>query len=209
MNDFFGTMFGKIAPGMCRLSMTGEIAVKTDSGYKSFNPVTGRLTNCSNFVFNIGEEFFFLIPTNRVKKGDIIIVNGKPRCVIEAGKNSIKALNYSDSTLENIIPERMVFMGNTYMYGKIVSMFGNGIGKGKKGPGKIFKYMMLSEMMKGNKNEGMSMMLPLMMMGQGGMEDMFGGMFDMDSDDDEDDEEEEAKDLATDSLSADIPDLKF
>lgn len=208
MNDFFGSMFGKIAPGMCRLSMTGEIAVKTDGGYKSFNTETGRLTNCDNFVFNIGEEFFFLIPTNRVKKGDIILVNGKPRCVIEAGKNSIKALNYSDSTLENIIPERMVFLGNTYMYGKIVSMFGSRLGRGKKGPGKIFKYMMLSEMMKGNKTEGINMLLPMMLMGQGGMDDMFGGMFDMDSDDDDEEDDKEDKN-ELESLSVDIPDLKF
>lgn len=27
-------MFGKIAPGMCRLSMNGGIAVKTANGYK-------------------------------------------------------------------------------------------------------------------------------------------------------------------------------
>ena len=95
-------------------------------------------------------------------------------------------------------------MGNTYFYGKIVSMFGSDIIKGKKGTNNIFKYMMLSQMMKGdngstdtmNGNGGMSPMLPLMMMG-GNMGDMFNGMFDFDmsSNDDDDtevDEEEEA-----------------
>ena len=33
----FNGMFGKIAPGMCRLSMNGGIAVKTDNGYKTYN----------------------------------------------------------------------------------------------------------------------------------------------------------------------------
>lgn len=67
-------MFGKVGSGMCRLSMNGGIAVKTNGGYKTYNIKTGKLTNCSNFVFDIGEEFFFIIPTNKVEKGDIILV---------------------------------------------------------------------------------------------------------------------------------------
>lgn len=35
--NVFNGMFGKIAPGMCRLSMSGGIAVKTNSGYKTYN----------------------------------------------------------------------------------------------------------------------------------------------------------------------------
>ena len=141
MNNLMNGMFGKIAPGMCRLSMNGEIAIKTSNGYKTFRSETGQLVNCSNFVFPIGEEFFFLVPTNRVKTGDIILVNGKPKCVISEEADRITALNYEDSTVEQILPERYIFMGNTYFYGKIVSMFGNDL---KKGNDKILKYMMLS-----------------------------------------------------------------
>lgn len=125
MNNLLNGMFGKVGNGMCRLSMNGNIAVKTSSGYKTYNLKTGRLTNCDSFVFNIGEEFFFVIPTNKVSEGDIILVNGKPKCVIEAEKNKITVINYEDSTIDTILPERHVFMGNTYFYGKIVSMFGN------------------------------------------------------------------------------------
>ena len=186
-------MFGKVAPGMCRLSMSGGVAVKTNNGYKSYNVKTGRLTNCDNFVFNIGEEFFFVIPTNKVAIGDIIIVAGKPKCVIEAEKNKITVINYEDSTVDTILPERHVFMGNTYFYGKIVSMFGGDLMKGKKGMGKIMQYMMMSEMMKGGTEgataNGMGAMLPFMMM-NGGMSDMFGGMFDSDEADEETDNEE-------------------
>lgn len=186
MNNFMNGMFGKIAPGMCRLSMGGGIAVKTSNGdYKSYNIKTGRLTNCNNFVFDIGEDFFFVIPTNKVEKGDIILVNGKPRCVDKAEKNQITVINYDDSTIETILPERHVFMGNTYFYGKIVSMFGNGVFNGKKGTDKIIKYMMMSEMMKGNggAGNGMNGMLPMMML-SGGFEDMFDGIFDFDEDED-------------------------
>lgn len=186
MNNMLNGMFGKIAPGMCRLSMNGGVAVKTSNGYKSYNVKTGRLTNCDSFVFNIGEEFFFVIPTNKVEIGDIILVSGKPKCVIESEKNKITVINYEDSTVETILPERHVFMGNTYFYGKIVSMFGSDMFKNKKGTNKIMQYMMMSEMMKGNSgnssNNGMSAMLPFMMMGNNGMSDLFDGMFDFDED---------------------------
>ena len=190
IGGFMNGMFGKIAPGMCRLSMNGEIAVKTNTGYKTYNLKTGRLTNCSNFVFDIGEDFFFLIPTNKVTKGDIILVAGKPKCVVDVADNKITVINYEDSTVDTILPERHVFMGNTYFYGKIVSMFGNNF-KGKKGGmSNIFKYMMMSEMMKGGTSN-MSGMLPLMMMGNGGFENMFDGMFDFDIEDEAEEIEEE------------------
>lgn len=197
MNNFLNGMFGKVGNGMCRLSMNGEIAVKTSGGYKSYNIKTGKLTNCNNFVFDIGEEFFFVIPTNKVEKGDIILVNRKPKCVIDTDKTKLTVINYEDSTVETILPERHVFMGNTYFYGKIVSMFGNDSIKGKKGTNNIFKYMMLSQMMKGDNSNstgvgGMNSMLSFMMM-NGNMNDMFDGMFDFDVDSEEDtDEEEEA-----------------
>lgn len=187
MNNMLNGMFGKVQPGMCRLSMSGGIAVKTENGYKSYSVKSGRLTNCDSFVFNIGEEFFFVIPTNKAEVGDIILVSGKPKCVIEAKKNMLTVINYEDSTVENILPERHVFMGNTYFYGKIVSMFGNAMIKGKKGTNKIMQYMMMSEMMKGNGTgngeSGMSSMLPFMMMG-GNMGNMFDGMFDFDDEED-------------------------
>lgn len=206
MNNLLNGMFGKVGSGMCRLSMNGNIAVKTSNGYKTYNVKTGRLTNCNNFVFDLGEEFFFVIPTNKVSKGDIILANDgtgrKPKCVMEVEENKITVINYEDSTIETILPERHVFMGNTYFYGKIVSMFGNDAVKGKKGTNNIFKYMMLSQMMKGNDenatgmigaNNGMSAMLPFMMMG-GNMGDMFDGMFDFDMNDEDEVENTEEED---------------
>lgn len=196
MNNIFNGMFGQIKSGLCRLSMNGDIAVKAGSGYKSYNMKTERLVNCDNFVFNVGEEFFFVIPTNKVEPGDIIFVAGKPKCVINAEKNKLTVINYEDSTIETILPERHVFMGNTYFYGKIVSMFGNNLfkEKGKKGINKIMKYMMLSEMMKGNSGtgdqNGMGNMAFLMMMG-GNMSNMFDGMFDFDDGLEEANEESE------------------
>lgn len=184
MMEMFNGMFGKLKNGMCRLSMHGGIAVKTSNGYKTYNVKSGRLVNCSNFVFDIGEEFFFVIPTNKVAPGDIILISGKPKCVIETNGKTITVINYEDSVVETILPERHIFMGNTYFYGKIMSMFGDDILKsdGSKGTKKLMKYMMMSEMMKGmnggaSNQNGMGMMLPFMMM-NGGMGDIFGDIFD-------------------------------
>lgn len=186
-------MFGKVQAGMCRLSMAGGIAVKTSGGYKSYNLKKNRLTNCTNFVFDIGDEFFFVIPTNKVEVGDIILVNKLPKCVIGVNKESIKVINYEDSVIEEIIPERHVFMGNTYFYGKIVSAFGTDLLKGKGGMKNIMSYMMMSEMMKGNSgnnNGGLSAVLPLMMLngGTGGVPNIFENMFDFGADDNEEEE---------------------
>lgn len=123
--NFMNGMFGKLKPGMCRVSIDGNIAVKTNNGYKTYNVTTGQLTNCDDFVFDIGEEFFFMLPTNKVEPGDIIMMAGKPHCVIKEENNTITALRYEDSTISIVVPEHHMFMGKTYFYGKIVSMFGN------------------------------------------------------------------------------------
>ena len=194
MTNVFNGMFGKIAPGMCRLSMSGGIAVKTTTGYKSYNVKNGRLTNCDSFVFDIGEEFFFVIPTNKVEVGDIILVSGKPKCVVKSDKDTITVINYEDSTVETILPERHVFMGNTYFYGKIVSMFGNNFMKGKKGMDKMMSYMVMSEMMKGSNtsSNGIGSMLPMMILMNGNnVSDMFSDMFDFDINTSDDESEAE------------------
>lgn len=171
-------MFGRIAPGMCRLSMNG-IAIKTSNGYKTYDVNTGSLVNCADFVFDIGEDMFFCIPCNDLKKGDIILSNGKPVCVINVVDNRIEAFRYEDSSIISIVPENMVFFGNTYFYTKIVSLFGD-MSKGVDA-NSIFPYMIMSEMFKGNNgtSSGMAQYLPLMMIMGGKMDfsNMFSNLF--------------------------------
>lgn len=179
MNSIFNNMFGKIQNGMCRLSMDGLIAIKTSSGYKTYDTKTNKLQNCDNFVFDIGSDFFFVIPTNKVAVGDIILVNGLPKCVVKIDNETITVLNYENSTIESILPEKHVFMGDTYFYGKIVSMFGNNLTKKNNGKTKnIFKYMMLSKMFSGSSDSN-NQILPMMMMF--GKDNMFDDMFDFDN----------------------------
>lgn len=203
-NVLNGSIFGKIEPGKCRLTANGQIAIKTSNGYKSYNLAKKKLVNQSNFVFDIGDDFFFVIPTNKAKPGDIILVNGKPRCVVTASVDRLEVVNYEDSTLDTVLPERHVFMGNTYFYGKIVSLLGSNFGK-KGGTNKLMKMALQMQMMQsmmGGKSAGISnmfggasndggnnMMQTMMMMsmfGNGGFGfgDMFENMFDFDDDDD-------------------------
>ncbi len=213
MNGMFNGMFGHLGSGMCRLGINGNVAVKTANGYKTYNVETGNLTNVTQFCFDIGQEFFFVMPTTKAKKGDILLIDGHPKCVIENKDNkTIKVMDYENSAIQEIVPERHVFMGQTYFYRKIVSMFGtNNFLKGSKGMGKMFKLMMLKEimggMLGGSRNSGsdnpLAGMLPMMMMGNmfggdkdGGLGD-FTEMFDLDFDgEDEEDKPTDDKKAA-------------
>ena len=187
-NQFNG-LFGKIAPGMCRLTMNGNIADKCSNGYKTYNTKKGTLTNVTNFCFNVGDEMFFVIPTNKVEIGDIILVGGKPKCVTDIDKKIITVIDYENSEVRQVVPERHVFMGSTYFYGKIISMFGNSFKNGK-GLGNIMKMMMFSQMMGGNNNSnGIGQMMAMsMFMGEN---NPFEGMFDFSLNDEEVTETEE------------------
>ena len=193
IQDSFKGMFGKIEPGKCRLTMNGGIAVKCSNGYKTYNVEKGTLTNVTNFNLDLGDEMFFILPTNRVKVGDIILVGGRPKCVIDVSdKKSIIVIDYENSEERKIIPERHIFMGSAYYYGKIVSVLGNAFKKGKGMKG-VLKLMMMSKLFGGNGNGsgngmfggGMGQMLAMSMLFGGGGNDMFEGMFDFgDIDDD-------------------------
>lgn len=185
IQNSFNGMFGKIAPGMCRLTMNGNIAVKCNNGYKSYNVAKGTLTNVTNFCFNIGDEMFFVIPTNKVEVGDIILVGGKPKCVTAVDKKIITVIDYENSEVRQVVPERHIFMGSTYFYGKIVSMFGNAFKKGK-GMGNMIKMMVVSQMMGDNaaSNGGFGQMMAMAMF-MGGDSNPFEGMFDFSFDEGE------------------------
>lgn len=201
MNNIFGDMFMRVQKGMCMLSPCG-IAVKTSAGYRSYNVKTGKLRNCDNLVFSFGDGMFFVIPATRVKPGDIILNGGRPACVRQASPNSIEVINYETSVVETILPERHVFMGNTYFYGKIVSIFGDGSSIcGKGSVTRMMKFMMLGSLM-GNDTEngimpaqgsqgGMGILLPLMLMKGEGFDDLFGGLFEEEEDNADDSGDED------------------
>lgn len=200
MSDMFNGMFCKVGADMCRLTMNGKIAVRTKGGaYKSYDVKRNRLVNHSNFALNVGNDCFFVVPTNHVKVGDIIMVNGTPRCVRSVSGDEISVFNYENSTIENVVKERHIFMGNTYYYGKIVSPFGNMLTK-KGGLNNVMQMAMMASMFgDGSKNTlggnsaGQNGLMMAMMFSNGGMGNMFDGLLDfgdvdMEVDDGDDDE---------------------
>jgi len=196
MGSMFNGMFGPIGKdertgeSLCKITFDGSIAVRTKNGdYKSYNPKTKNFVNCTEFVFDMA-NMFYVIPTNKVVTGDIILVNDSmtgrrtPRFVLSVGDDTITVINYETSTVETILPEKYVMMGRTYFYGKIVCPFSVNamIGSADStGIEKIMKFQMMSQMMggmfggKSSNTEFNPMMLAFM---GGGFGDMFGGMFD-------------------------------
>ena len=208
MGNTFKGMFGKIDKGLCALSMSGGIAIKTTNGYKTYNIAKKRLTNVTNFCMD-ASDMFFVLPTSKVKVGDVILVQGKPKCVLGVNEEdkSIKCIDYETSEIREIVPERHVFLGSTFWYGKIVSLFGNAGLKGKGLMGKLISLMVMKSMMGGGNGNGdafgglgqMMMMQQLLGGGNGNGLD-FTNMFNLDFDtdaswagDDEADEDEEAE----------------
>lgn len=187
-------MFTMVDPRMVRLSMKGNVAVYTKNGYKTYSVKNKRLMNCGSFVFDVGNEFFFLFPTSHVVEGDIIMVNGAPKCVIGVYDTYIEVINYDNSTIDRIVPERhMLIGGDTYFYGKIVSPFNFKDGGDNFQFGQIYKFKLMMELMKhgfdfgtgtgttGKSSGGEDFMSQMMkmsmvsaMFGNGGM---FGNMF--------------------------------
>ena len=172
----FNGCFKPVAKGMCKLGMNGQLAIKTTTGFKTYDLEHNKLTNCSNFGFD-ADGCFWVVPTFKVERGDVILVNGRPHCVIKIENDMISAFNYEDSTIVQVVPEHHVFMGKTYCYGKIFSPFMN-LGKSDKSMNSMMKMMMMSQMFGGTgTNNGMNPMM-FMMMGDNGFEDLFDGAFD-------------------------------
>lgn len=195
ITSMFNGIVGRIESGCCRLSLNGRIAVKTPDGYKVYNPKTGSVTNCSNFVLDLADDMFMVVPTRNLKPGYIILINGKPVYVLETlSKNRVKVMQYEDSSIKEVIPERHALMGRKF-YGRIVSLFGNGFSKGKGG---FFKNMLKLKMMGamfggGDDTEwtGGNSLAMMMLMGGGSFDGIFEGICDdedEDSDEDGDDE---------------------
>ena len=174
--DMFNGMFKPVAQGYCKLSANGEIAVRTSSGYKTFNMKKMRLTNCSNFVFDM-DGIFWVVPTFKVERGDIILVNGKPRCVIEVADDIIKTFSYEDSTIDTVVPEHHVFMGKTYCYGKIFSPFTNMAKDNNSAMSSMMNMMMMSQMFGGANNTNNTGFNPMLLMMMGNNDNPFMNMF--------------------------------
>lgn len=169
MNNLMSNAFVKIEPGLCRLTMDNKIAIKTENGYKAYDVSDKTLINCDTFVLDIGDDYFFVIPTTTVNINDIILVNNIPRVVIDKTDDKLIAINYLTSVKEELVPESHIFLGKTYLYAKIVSMFALMNGNAENN---MMQYMLMSQVM---SNQNFNSILPMMMFANGGQ--MFNNLF--------------------------------
>lgn len=157
--------FKPVPNGNCKLGISGDIAIKTTSGYKIFDKSKNALVSCENFVLDIDSNMFIYIPTTSVKAGDIIISNNSAIYITEVSKNKFVGINYESGVIEDIVLEKHIIFG-TKMYLKIGSMLN--ILSGNNDDSDIFKndslknIFMLQAMSGGN-----SSLLPLMLMNGG------------------------------------------
>jgi hypothetical protein len=173
--NMFNGMFKPVARGYCKIGMNGKVAIKTKSGYKTFDIDKRKLINCDSFAFDM-DGAFWVVPTFKVEKGDIILVNGTPHCVIEVEDGAIKTFSYENSTINEVVPEHHVFMGKTYCYGKIFSPFMNMAKDSGEGISAMMNMMMMSQMF--NNGDGNSNGFnPMMMMFMNGDNNPFANMF--------------------------------
>ena len=172
--NMFNGMFKPVARGYCKIGMNGQVAIRTKSGYKTFDIDKKKLVNCDSFAFDM-DGAFWVVPTFKVEKGDIILVNGTPHCVIEVNDNAIKTFSYENSTINEVVPEHHVFLGKTYCYGKIFSPFMNMAKDNGEGISSIMNMMMLSQMFGGDS--GSNNFNPMMLMFMNGKENPFTNLF--------------------------------
>lgn len=161
--------FGCVPRGLCRLTIDGKIAIKTDNGYKTYDAEKNRLTNVDNFAFDFAQDFFFAIPTSKVTKGDIILIDGIPHCVIDGRDETVRALKYNGNTIVELVPEYHIFLDKQFCFTKIVCLFN---GKADR----LMKFMMLSNIMT-NSDGGSNNMIAMMMLMNNG-DNLFEGLLD-------------------------------
>lgn len=217
-DNVFDGAFGK-AEGVC-LAITGDPAVKCKDGkYKTYNLKKDRLTNISKYVFPGTENMFFIVPALKVKAGDLIYVADQLAFVVEVDSrgNRVKIVNFENNRIEEILPERHIFMEKVYFYRRVVSPIGNMM---KKNRAAIMKMAMMSQMFgtSGNTNapgnpftsmfgdSGNNPLMSMIMFQSMGGSNIFESMFDGIIDESEEKEAFDLSDITEDFVDIDNDD---
>lgn len=151
----------------CRLSFDGSIAVRTGTDeYKTYNPTTKQLTNCEDFVFDVGENMIMMMPVASVSIGDVIKVAHNYHYVTNVNDDgSIETVKYEDGSQCHIVPENHIFLGRQFAYQKvfpIFNVFNQSAGNPNFAANPMLMYMMMQN--SGNGDFDFSKLLPFMMM---------------------------------------------
>lgn len=159
---------GKIESGKAAITFDGKVVIcRKDGEYVRYNEETKQIENYMQFVLKDASRFLFVLPTNVVTAGDVVIDKDKYFQVLSVKENgALNAVNLNSGTTTTICKETNIVGFNFYR--KVSSLFGNGFGAAPAGVAGGFgaiNPMMLLALGDGKMDD----MLPLLLMGQGGM----------------------------------------
>ena len=177
-------LFSPINNALIRLTTEG-VAVKTNNGYKVYNHKNGTVTNCSDFVIDAGVNLFFYAPCNKVEVGDIVLTGNSLVTIVSVNEEThrIEAFKYEDSSVITLVPEKFMFMGEGYLFTKVVSVLGD-IKEGINTK-KVMNLMLIGNMFKNEGNNNfLNQMMMFNMMNKCNFGDIFSGLFDFGEDED-------------------------
>lgn len=152
-NNLFGDIRVGKAGSKYTLTYFGTVAYNGKTYYQ------GKIFDATGMTINF--DMLYMIPTNEVKKGDIIEKGNKAYYVLEVNSGVVKAVDLVDGTEENLVPGGVFGMT---MYSKIFNPMGNMSGDNSFGN----MLMMQALMGDGDSGNGNNGMLLAMMMMQGG-----------------------------------------
>lgn len=169
LTSTFANMLGKLEPDTVRMTFNGGIAVKTTKGYKTYDVAKKKAVNMDSLVMP-EMSAFLLLPSTKVKVGDIILRDGAFYSIISTddATNELVGYNYETGKKETLVRETHCFLGSTYFYSKlfspVLSFFGSKTTKSedKKEEGSTDEA----------SEDTISTLLPLAMMSQGDMNSM-------------------------------------
>lgn len=190
--------YGKLAPGLIALSMTGDLAFKTkDGGYVTIQTEGTEKTRIDVGSLKLDVDFY-KVPTQTLKEGDVILLDNEFLIVGKKTSGDWKFINPVTGASTNKLQRDNVL--GMYFYTKVVSMFsmvggeGNGLGldgldptmlmllsgQGGQlgiggGSGDIGQLLVLSQLAKAKGGGDLSNILPLLMMSGGNGGTLNGG----------------------------------
>lgn len=167
--SIFSNMLGQLEPDTVRMTFDGNVAVKTANGYKTYNVAKKKAINMDSLVMP-DMSAFLLLPSTKVKVGDIIMRDGAFYSIISVDDttNELVGYNYESGKKETLVRETHCFLGNTYFYSKLVSPILSFFGNKSKSKPEAKKEEGSSDTEVAEAEDTMSMLLPLAMMSQNG-----------------------------------------
>lgn len=124
-NNMFNFDFGPVSNSQFRMSPYG-IAVHTQTnGWVAYDKTTGNLMDVDVVNFDISKMIYKMpVALTAVKPGDILMHGNKPVFVCDVatkGDNTARVINYTNATVEDILPIKSPFGFNFFT--KICTLF--------------------------------------------------------------------------------------